>query len=70
MDEPRPLSIPFDVPCRARAVVDKGEGNQWVVEVWGDWPHDFTRRYEIDAKSDTMAAQEGIRRFVDEMREV
>jgi hypothetical protein len=50
--------------------VDKGEGNQWVVEVWGDWPHDFTRRYEIDAKSDTIAAQEGIRRFVEEMRDI
>jgi hypothetical protein len=30
-------------------------------------PHDYTRRYEIAAKSDTLAAQEGIRRFVAEM---
>ena len=37
------------------------------VEVWGKSPYDYTRRYEIQAKSDTLAAQEGIRRFVAEM---
>jgi hypothetical protein len=37
------------------------------VEVWGQVPHDYVRTYEIMAKSDTMAAQEGIRRFVQEM---
>lgn len=37
------------------------------VEVWGKAPHDFVRHYEIMAQSDTMAAQEGIRRFVEEM---
>jgi len=37
------------------------------VEVWGHEPHDYVRHYEIQAKSDTMAAQEGIRRFVEEM---
>jgi hypothetical protein len=37
------------------------------VEVWGKEPYDYTRRYEIQAKSDTMAAQEGIRRFTSEM---
>lgn len=37
------------------------------VEVWGKEPHDYTRRYEIQAKTDTLAAQEGIRRFVAEM---
>jgi len=51
----------------ANAIVDKIKENQWLVEVWGKAPHDFTRRYEIDAKSDTLAAQEGIRRFVEEM---
>jgi hypothetical protein len=40
------------------------------VEVWGKEPHDYTRRYEIQAKSDTLAAQEGIRRFVDEMEKL
>lgn len=37
------------------------------VEVWGKEPYDYTRRYEIQAKNDTIAAQEGIRRFVAEM---
>ena len=39
----------------------------FLVEVWGKEPYDYTRRYEIQAKSDTRAAQEGIRRFVSEM---
>jgi hypothetical protein len=37
------------------------------VEVWGQPPYDFVRTYEIMAKSDNVAAQEGIRRFVKEM---
>jgi hypothetical protein len=37
------------------------------VEVWGKEPYDYTRHYEIQAKTDTLAAQEGIRRFVAEM---
>jgi len=37
------------------------------VEVWGQAPHDYVRHYEIMAQSDTIAAQEGIRRFVTEM---
>ena len=37
------------------------------VEVWGQAPYDFVRHYEIMAQSDTIAAQEGIRRFVAEM---
>ena len=37
------------------------------VEVWGQEPHDFTRTYEIAAKSDNIAAQQGIQRFTDEM---
>jgi len=37
------------------------------VEVWGQSPYDFVRHYEIMAQSDTIAAQEGIRRFVAEM---
>jgi len=37
------------------------------VEVWGKVPFDYVRTYEIMAKSDTIAAQEGIRRFVKEM---
>jgi hypothetical protein len=37
------------------------------VEVWGQQPYDYVRTYEIMAKSDTVAAQEGIQRFVSEM---
>jgi hypothetical protein len=37
------------------------------VEVWGQPPYDYVRTYEIMAKSDTIAAQEGIQRFVREM---
>jgi hypothetical protein len=37
------------------------------VQVWGLEPHDYTRTYEIEAKSDIMAAQQGIQLFTDEM---
>jgi hypothetical protein len=37
------------------------------VEVWGKAPYDFVRHYEIMAQSDTVAAQQGIARFVAEM---
>ena len=37
------------------------------VEVWGQSPYDYVRHYEIMAQSDTIAAQEGIQRFVTEM---
>ena len=40
------------------------------VEVWGKPPNDYTRTYEIQAKNDTLAAQEGIRRFVAEMEQL
>lgn len=39
------------------------------VEVWGKEPYDYVRVYEIQAKTDTMAAQEGIRRFTAEFDE-
>lgn len=37
------------------------------VTVWGKPPHEQTRVYEIMAKNDTLAAQQGITRFVREM---
>ena len=40
------------------------------VEVWGKAPYDYVRVYEIMAKTDTIAAQEGIRRFVSEMEKL
>ena len=39
------------------------------VTVWGQPPYDQTRIYEISAKNDTMAAQQGIARFVKEMEQ-
>ena len=40
------------------------------VEVWGKAPNDYVRHYEILAKTDTIAAQEGIQRFVEEMEKL
>jgi hypothetical protein len=40
------------------------------VEVWGKAPYDYVRTYEIMAKNDTIAAQQGIARFVKEMEEM
>ena len=37
------------------------------VTVWGLPPYDYTEVYEIMANSDTVAAQQGIERFVDEV---
>lgn len=37
------------------------------VEVWGQPPHDYARIYQIQAKSEDVAARQGIDRFVDEM---
>lgn len=61
---------------KARAIVDvvddppphgKGLGT-FSVEVWGVDPgEDYVRRYRIQAKSDTMAAREGLERFCDEI---
>lgn len=67
--DPRP-----DVPCGA--IVDRldmhtgGGVWRWHVQVvtprW--WPTRIKRDYYIDAPSDTLAAQEGIRRFVEEAK--
>lgn len=40
------------------------------VEVWGKEPYDYVRIYEIQAKNDTIAAQQGIARFVAEMEKL
>lgn len=37
------------------------------VKVWGKPPYDQTRIYEIQARNETAAAQQGIARFVKEM---
>lgn len=59
----------------ANAVVDvidappaHGQGlGKFRVECWGKEPHDFVRTYEVSAKSDSMAAREGLDRFVEEI---
>lgn len=59
----------------ANAIVDvldeppaHGRGiGRFRVEVWGKPPHDYVRVYEIAAKSDNIAAREGLDRFVDEI---
>ena len=57
----------------ASAVVDVIKPNtpktigHFRVEVWGQDPYDYVRHYEIMAQSDTIAAQQGIQRFVSEM---
>ena len=53
-------------------VIDKppahGQGlGKFRVEVWGRAPHDFVRIYDIRAKSDNVAAREGLDRFVEEI---
>ena len=39
----------------------------WEVTVWGLPPFDHTRIYILERKNDNLAAQEGIRLFVEEM---
>lgn len=59
----------------ARSVVDvieappaHGQGlGRFKVTVYGDEPYDYVRIYEIQAKSDTIAAREGLDRFVDDI---
>ena len=43
---------------------------RYSVEVWGKEPYDYVRRYEIIAKNENVAAQEGIARFVAEMQQI
>ena len=53
----------------ANAVVDTEEApkpgrlGKFRVEVWGREPHDYVRVYTIKAKSDNLAAHEGLQRF-------
>lgn len=59
------------IPCSAIVDVIReptviGMGS-FKVEVWGREPHDYVRVYTINAMSDTLAAQEGLRRFDEEI---
>ena len=54
----------------AKATVDlleDGPSPIWEVTVWGEPPFDCQRIYTLEKKTDTLAAQEGIRQFVEEM---
>ena len=54
----------------ASATVDQLRGGPvplWEVRVWGEPPHDCSRTYTLEFKTDKLAAQEGIRLFVEEM---
>ena len=45
-----------------------GQGlGKFRVTVFGKEPHDFVRIYEVQAKSDTIAARECLDRFIDEI---
>lgn len=41
---------------------------RFTVEVWGEAPYDYVRKYVIQAKSDNEAAREGLDRFVEEIQ--
>lgn len=49
-----------------RPATPQRQGN-FRVNVWGQPPYGQTRVYEISAKNETLAAQQGISRFVREM---
>ena len=57
----------------AKAIVDADQEatpirlGRYRVEVWGEPPHDYVRVYTLQARSDTMAAQEGLRLFVEDI---
>jgi hypothetical protein len=43
------------------------ELGQYKVEVWGREPHDYVRVYTVEAKSDSLAAQDALRQFDEEI---
>jgi hypothetical protein len=52
---------------RCSCTVEDLGGMTYEVEVWGEEPHAHTRVYTIKATSDNLAAQDGLRQFVEEM---
>jgi hypothetical protein len=55
------------VKCKA-TVEPKGD-QQYLVDVWGEEPHNHKRQYVINSDSEDKAAMEGISRFVAEMEQ-
>jgi hypothetical protein len=54
---------------KAKATVDILEQGKFLVDVWGEPPHNSERQYVIESDSEDKAAMEGIRRFVAEMEQ-
>lgn len=50
-----------------QATVDKVFDGMWEVKVWGKPPHEFTRVYTLEGKTDNVVAQEAIRLFCEEV---
>tara|TARA_R110000868_G_scaffold102492_4_gene282184 strand:+ start:4099 stop:4305 length:207 start_codon:yes stop_codon:yes gene_type:complete len=57
----------MDNRIKASCTVDDLGNMQYEVNVWGENPFDHERAYTLKATSDNLAAQEGIRLFVEEM---
>jgi hypothetical protein len=58
---------------KARAIVDKlGNGllGPYMVEVWGNEPYDYVRKYIIQSPSDDAAAREGLNRFEKDIKKL
>lgn len=66
--------MPERILCRATVDVELAATpiklGRFRVEVFGEPPHDYVRVYTIQAKSDTVAAQEGLRRFVEDIEQL
>ena len=55
------------IRIHASAIVDELGFCRWSVTVTGLAPYSQTKKYEVRARTDNLAAQEGIRLFVEEM---
>lgn len=53
-----------------QATLDVRDDGKYSVDVVGKKPHDHTRNYVVDAKSETEAAMGCIKRFVAEMEQL
>jgi len=49
------------------ATVDRVGDGKWEVKVWGKPPHEFTRVYTLEGKTDNFVAQEAMRLFCEEV---
>ena len=61
--------INLGIRTKANAIVDFICGRFWIVTVWDVDSSDIIRTYTVEAVDDNVAAQEGLRRFVEEVAE-